>query len=86
MGLDAVELVMAVEEEFKIQIPDHTAAHFFTVGDLRNYVIEQLRARGDSPVEAEVWEKLREIVVEQLGVGPEQVVPAASFVEDLGMD
>jgi acyl carrier protein len=86
MGLDAVELVMAIEEKFKIEVPDHAATHLVTVGHLRNYIIERLRARGESPVEAEVWVKLREIVVEQLGVGPEQVTPEASFVEDLGMD
>lgn len=31
-------------------------------------------------------DKIREIVVEQLGVDAEQVVPDANFVEDLGAD
>jgi acyl carrier protein len=31
-------------------------------------------------------EKVTEIVVEQLGVTPEQVVPSASFIDDLGAD
>ena len=31
-------------------------------------------------------DKIREIVVEQLGVEAEQVVPEANFVEDLGAD
>ena len=31
-------------------------------------------------------EKVREIIVEQLGVNPEQVTPEASFIEDLGAD
>jgi acyl carrier protein len=31
-------------------------------------------------------EKIREIVVEQLGVDGEQVTPTANFVEDLGAD
>jgi acyl carrier protein len=31
-------------------------------------------------------EKIKEIVVEQLGVEPEQVVLEANFVEDLGAD
>jgi len=30
--------------------------------------------------------KVREIIVEQLGVNPEQVTPEASFVDDLGAD
>jgi len=31
-------------------------------------------------------EKVKEIIVEQLGVNPEQVTLAASFIEDLGAD
>lgn len=33
-----------------------------------------------------VAERVREIIVEQLGVNAEQVVPEAKFVEDLGAD
>ena len=36
----------------------------------------------DKPIE----EKVKEIIVEQLGVNPEQVTPTASFIEDLGAD
>jgi acyl carrier protein len=35
---------------------------------------------------ATVFDKLKAIVVEQLGVEEKDVVPAASFVEDLGAD
>jgi len=31
-------------------------------------------------------EKVRDIIVEQLGVNQEQVTPEASFIEDLGAD
>ena len=33
-----------------------------------------------------VEERVRKIVIEQLGVGEEQVTPEASFVDDLGAD
>jgi acyl carrier protein len=33
-----------------------------------------------------VEDKIREIIVEQLGVSAEEVVPEASFVDDLGAD
>ena len=33
-----------------------------------------------------VEEKVKDIIVEQLGVYPEQVVSSASFIEDLGAD
>ncbi len=33
-----------------------------------------------------VFERLRKLVVDQLGVGAEEVVPSASFVDDLNAD
>ena len=33
-----------------------------------------------------VEDKIREIIVEQLGVSAEEVVPEASFIDDLGAD
>ena len=35
---------------------------------------------------ATIYEQLKAIVVEQLGVEEEEVVPSASFVDDLGAD
>ena len=37
-SLDIVELVMAIEEEFEVEIPDEEAEHIKTVGDAINYV------------------------------------------------
>jgi acyl carrier protein len=36
--------------------------------------------------EKSIEEKVKDIIVEQLGVNPEQVTPIASFIEDLGAD
>ena len=33
-----------------------------------------------------IEEKVKDIIVEQLGVNPEQVTPQAKFIEDLGAD
>jgi len=35
---------------------------------------------------ASIEEKVREIIMEQLGVGADEVKPEASFIEDLGAD
>jgi acyl carrier protein len=35
---------------------------------------------------ATIFERIKKIVVEQLGVDEKEVVPTASFVEDLGAD
>jgi acyl carrier protein len=37
-SLDAVEIIMGIEEEFGIEIPDDEAEKFQTVGDLVKYV------------------------------------------------
>ena len=36
----------------------------------------------DKPID----QRVKDIIVEQLGVKPEQVVPTAKFIEDLGAD
>ena len=36
--------------------------------------------------EKSIEEKVKDIIVEQLGVNPEQVTQTASFIEDLGAD
>lgn len=39
-SLDAVEIIMAIEDEFGIEIPDEDAETIQTVGDLVKYVEE----------------------------------------------
>ena len=41
-SLDIVELVMAIEEEFDIEIPDSDAEKVVTVGDVVNYIKENV--------------------------------------------
>ncbi len=40
-SLDTVELVMALEEEFSIEVPDEQAEKLHSVGDVIKYVEEQ---------------------------------------------
>jgi acyl carrier protein len=37
-SLDTVELIMALEEEFEVEIPDEDAEKLRTVGDAMNYL------------------------------------------------
>ena len=39
-SLDIVELIMRVEEEFEMEIPDENAEIIATVGDVVNYIKE----------------------------------------------
>ena len=41
-SLDIVELVMAIEEEFDIEIPDSDAEKVVTVGDFVDYIKENV--------------------------------------------
>jgi acyl carrier protein len=86
MGLDTVELVMAIEEEFSIEIPNADSARLGVLGDLSDYVVAALRQRGETPDEGQVWERLSALVVAQLGVRPEEVTRSAHVVKDLHAD
>lgn len=87
MGLDTVELVIAVEESFGIDIADDDAGKIVTVGQLHEYVVaELLRLRRPDVNRDIVFDILRNLICFQLGVKPEEVVSAARFVDDLGAD
>ena len=42
-SLDTVELIMALEEEFNVEIPDDDAEKMVTVGDAMNYLKEHVK-------------------------------------------
>ena len=37
-SLDAVEIIMALEDEFEVSVPDEEAENFKTIGDIVNYI------------------------------------------------
>ena len=89
MGLDTVELVMRIEEEFNIHFPHYPRempASLSVVDGLHRFILNELRQRGESPDEHEVFEHLRAIIVRQLGVQPSEVTPEAHIVYDLNAD
>lgn len=48
-SLDTVELVMALEEEFSLEIPDEEAEKITTVGDAITYIEKGLAAQEGAP-------------------------------------
>jgi len=44
-SLDTVELIMALEEEFEIEIPDEDAEKIKTVGDIIKYIEEKIHTK-----------------------------------------
>ncbi|MCS7281240.1 MAG: acyl carrier protein [Desulfobacterota bacterium] len=45
-SLDIVELIMAFEDEYGIEIPDEDAEKIETVGDAIRYIEEHIKAKG----------------------------------------
>jgi acyl carrier protein len=87
MGLDSVELVMAVEEHFGISIPDDEASQLVTVGKLHAWVVNELQRLNRLAVEpSAVFDQIRELICDQLGISPDRIVPEARFVQDLHID
>jgi acyl carrier protein len=87
MGLDTVELVLAVEEHFRVEIPDEVASKTVTVGDLQLWLVNELQRQGRVPVDVErTFSELRELICKHAGVTPDRVIATARFVKDLHMD
>jgi phosphopantetheine binding protein len=57
MGLDLVELVMAIEEEFEIEIDDGDTEELVTVVDLTDYIYFKIRKRNKKNWIPEIAEK-----------------------------
>jgi len=77
---------MAVEEEFNLEIPDAAAEKMITVGEIHAFLLSELKRLGRDCDSGEVLERIRTIIVRQLGVSPNEVVAAAQFVKDLHAD
>lgn len=91
MGLDIVELFIAVETEFDVEIPDADASRLLTVGELYAYVLRLLygakaRSMIGTPAGNEVWTRLVRVVEKETGAALHEITPEASFVEDLRLD
>jgi acyl carrier protein len=83
MGLEGVEIVMAIEEEFKIAITDAEAAAADTVGKVVDLVLARLRQNADEPCPSQRgFYVIRKQLMGQLGL-PRSVVKPDTRLEDL---
>jgi acyl carrier protein len=80
MGLDTVELVMAIEEAFEIAIPDEAAERIVTVRDAIDYVYSQVE-HSDTKVclSQRAFYRLRRTAQEALGVDRTRIRPATPW-------
>jgi acyl carrier protein len=87
MGLDTVELVMRVESDFNVEIPDDVASTLEAVGMLHLWLVAELeRVSGQPQNSVLVYEKLKALIIDQTRVKPHLVTPVARFVKDLKLD
>jgi hypothetical protein len=80
MGLDAVELILAVEDGFQIHIEDAEAGRVVTVGDLYQLVVSKLSS-GTSKrcLTSAVFYRTRRRIVSVLGVDRREIRPCTSL-------
>ena len=86
MGLETVEILMEIEDEFDISIPDELASNSLTVGDTHRVVVDMLVAKGAvrSPgLEADAWQRLVKIVTEHMRMNPGSVRPESRWIPDI---
>ena len=86
MGLDTVELVMAVESEFNLTIPDPVAKTLLSLGSIQQFVVKTIEDRGEPVDEADVWERIKAIMRRDFGIPDKDLKPEAEIVADLGLD
>lgn len=77
MGLDFIELVLAVEETFGIDLPDDEAGEVGTVGDLEALVLSKLgRASSDRCLTSAAFYRVRRAMVDVLWCSRAEIRPS----------
>jgi hypothetical protein len=89
MGLDIVQLVMALEEEFGLRLPDEELKRVRTVGELYDYIGRQLAPAlvepQGGPYEGALWARYLDVIEKDTGLERDRLRPGASFVHDLDL-
>lgn len=82
MGLDIVELFMAFEERFGIEIPDKDASELYTPRRVTDYVWSKVASEGMT--REQVAAIVREVIIEERAIT--DFSDDSHFVDDMNMD
>lgn len=87
MGLDTVELILAVEDAFQIHIADEEASGMWTVGDLYELVVAKIRGQDSKRCLTSVaFYRTRRGIMDTLGIDRRQIRPATPLDVILPLD
>ena len=87
MGLDIVELVLTVEEEFDISLPDTDMEDIRTPRDLATYIYKRYQEYDKTKCSSQVgFYKIRRIMMEEFGFKRHQLYPDTKLQELFGKD
>ena len=86
MGLDLVEMVMRIEEEFEIEIPDEAAVTFTTPRHIIEYLMTLPKFRYANRPREYIADKVRLIIEDEAPIDPRDYHEDSRFIEDMGMD
>jgi len=84
--MGAVDLLMELEEIFDIEISDEAAENTRTVGELQALVLSLLAENRRPQDAADVYERIKRILIEFHGIPEARIRPEATFFDDLGLD
>jgi|SRR5215472_1845545 len=81
MGLDNIGIILRVEDEFSISVPDEEAASVQTVGDLFQLVLNVTGTDSES-LSSRIFYRIRKAVEETLGMQP-RMIHSGTWLEPL---
>jgi hypothetical protein len=80
----AERLVMAVQDEFDLVIPDSQAKKMLTVGDLHAFVVAELERLGRPAVDTgHILEQMKKVIAEELARNPRRSLPTRAWLKTL---
>ncbi|MGB8698241.1 MAG: hypothetical protein WCD18_02395 [Thermosynechococcaceae cyanobacterium] len=82
MGLEALELIIEVEERFQTHISDLEAEKLFTVGHLYDFLIKRIQRQNSSHcITSEMFYKIREILENIYNIDRSKIRPDSLLTE-----
>jgi hypothetical protein len=88
MGLDIVEMVIALETEFGVQLPEHELRNMETVGELFDCVLAHTGGSDpNNPTQfsGSSWNRYLDVIERETGARRADLRPEARFIHDLGL-